>query len=355
ELEQKLISEEDLNSAVDHHHHHHEFQDWNISSSPVTPSPSAGAQKLYSFLVQNFQKKIISGAMTLQGGDESAQTKEPDWLQQNAGHRPALVGLDFMFQTGKGEEWYYNDSRFSKQVVNGAKSYWQKGGIPALCWHWRDPSKDTDAFYSPSSGNSATQFDADQAVKSGTAENKAILQDLAVIADQLQDLRDAGVAVLWRPLHEASGKWFWWGYKGADALKKLWKIEFDYFVKERNLNNLIWVFTAGTPIEGIADWYPGDDMVDVIGMDIYATQGDHATQQDYFNQCKSIFKGRKIVAMSECGSVPEPDLAAPWSFFMPWYNNYCIPEGSNPYNSLEFWKKTMSSSLVITLDNMPGW
>lgn len=331
---------------------------FNISSTPVTPNPSPALQELYSFLVKNFQKKMISGVMTLQGGEEYSMV-EPDWLHENTGKYPALLGLDFMHQTGKNSSWYYDDPEYSRQVVRDASAYWKRGGIPALCWHWRDPLQTTNEFYSPSSGNSATQFSAEEAVREGTPENKAVMKDLAAVADQLAALRDAGIAVLWRPLHEASGKWFWWGYKGPVPFKKLWEIEFNYFVKERKLNNLIWVFTAGTPTDGIIDWYPGDAMVDVIGMDIYPTKGDHSSQYDYFGLCKDVFKARKIIALSECGSAPDPDLVqedvSVWSYFMPWYQEYTVPEGSTPYNSLSFWKKMMTSSSVITLDQMPGW
>jgi mannan endo-1,4-beta-mannosidase len=330
-----------------------------LSDSPVTPDSIPSCKELYSFLKSTFTKKTISGAMTLQGGEEYSMV-EPNWLHEHTGKYPALVGLDFMHQTGKESAWYYDDPEYSKQVVRDSTDYWKRGGIVALCWHWRDPLKTTNNFYSPSSNNAATEFDIEKAVQDGTAENKAVLGDLDAVADQLEALQTAGISVLWRPLHEGSGKWFWWGYKGPTPFKKLWKIEFDYFTKVRKLKNLLWVFTAGTPSEGIADWYPGDDMVDIIGMDIYPTKGDHSSQYAEFGNCKGVFKSRKVIALSECGTIPDPELmkedVAPWAYFMPWYQEYCVPEDSGtPYNSLDFWKRIMTSDSVVTLDQMPGW
>jgi mannan endo-1,4-beta-mannosidase len=324
---------------------------WSVAAAPVAGT-AAGAVALYGFLKQNFQSKIISGAMTLQGGEEYSMV-EPNWIYENTGRYPAILGLDFMHQTGKESAWYYNDPVFSKQVARDATNYWNRGGIPALCWHWRDPSHATNDFYS-----SQCKFSPAKAVTAGTAENQAVMRDLKAVADQLQALRDAGVAVLWRPLHEGTGDWFWWHNDGAEAYKKLWKLEFDYFVKERKLNNLLWVFTGGTPSDPAPQFYPGDDMVDIIGMDIYV-QGDHSSQTEEFGKMKKLFGAKKIIAMSECGSIPDPQLshedAAMWSYFMPWYKEYVIPQGTKPYNSLDFWKKTMTSKLVVTLSDMPGW
>ena len=64
------------------------------------------------------------------------------------------------------------------------------------------------------------------------------------------------VPVLWRPLHEANGRWFWWGAKGPEPLRKLWQMMFVNFTAKHRLNNLIWVFSPGAETD-LADWYPG--------------------------------------------------------------------------------------------------
>jgi mannan endo-1,4-beta-mannosidase len=331
---------------------------FNLLPDPVTPNPSSGARKLYNFLTSKFGTAMISGVMTLQGNQEDSQ-KENKWVHETTGKYPALIGLDFMHMVGKDTEWYTGDSYRSKQVVNDAQDYYKRGGIVALCWHWRDPSHDTTEFYSPSgSSGSSTNFDVRQAVISGTTQNQQVLRDIDIVAKELLDLQSRGVAALWRPLHEASGGWFWWGYHGAEAAKSLYKIMFDRLVNHHKLNNLIWVWTTDSA-SSAHDWYPGDDVVDLVGMDIYPQAGDHSSQASEFQKVKQIFNGRKIIALSECGSIPDPDQAksgnADWSYFMPWYRDHTIPQGNNAHNSVDFWKKLMGSSFVISLEQMPGW
>jgi mannan endo-1,4-beta-mannosidase len=330
---------------------------FNISASPVTAGSNKAAIALYTYLKNNFQKATVSGTMTLQGNTADA-FKENNWVHDNTGHYPAIVGLDFLHQVGKNSEWYTGNAQLKKSVVNDAVNYWNRGGIPTVSWHWRDPSHETDAFYSPSSQNTPTQFDASKAVVAGTPENAAVLRDLDIIAAELLDLQSRGVAILWRPLHEASGGWFWWGYKGADAAKKLYRLEYDRFVNHHGLKNLIWVWTTDSAANAL-DWYPGADVVDIVGMDIYPPKGDHNAQSVAFEKVKSIYGASKIIALGECGAIPAAAemvaSGATWSYFLPWFGDYVIPTGSNDYNSLEFWKAQMAHSFVIGLDRMPGW
>jgi mannan endo-1,4-beta-mannosidase len=335
------------------------YQDspFTISDSPVTANPTASAKRLWTFLKAQFQKGMISGVMTLQGSKSDSQ-KENNWVHDTTGKYPALIGLDFMQLVGKDSSWYADDPVISKLVVTDAVDYWNRGGIPALMWHWRDPSHDTNEFYSPSSGNDATQFDVREAVKQGTAQYTAVIRDLDIVAAQLLEIQQAGAAAIWRPLHEAAGGWFWWGYHGAEPAKALYKIIYDRFVNHHKITNLIWAWTVDAA-DSALDWYPGDDVVDVVGMDIYPDAGDHASQSSSFEKVKDLFKGKKIIALTECGSIPDAAEAkkagAAWSWFMPWYRDYTIPQGGTPHNSEAFWKTLMASDYVISLDEMPGW
>ena len=87
------------------------------------------------------------------------------------------------------------------------------------------------------------------------------MQELDLIAAGLQELKDAGVVVLWRPFHEMNGGWFWWGAKDPDTFIKVWRHMFDYFTKTKGLDNLLWVYS---PNHGnkTAAYYAGDHYVD---------------------------------------------------------------------------------------------
>lgn len=119
-----------------------------------------------------------------------------------------------------------------------------------------------------------------RAVQQGTDEYWATIRDLDAIAGQLKRLRDAGVPVLWRPLHEADGGWFWWGAKGPEATKQLYYMMRDRFINYHGLNNLIWVWSVDKPN---GSWYPGNDHVDILGIDSYPGGYNYDCQKSKFN------------------------------------------------------------------------
>ena len=305
-----------------------------INKTLVTPNPTDEAIRLYNFLYDNYGQKIISGVMTLGSMDEV------NWLKTNTGKEPALVGVDFM-HCNRAYSWY-NDL----EPGNDALKYYNRNGIPAMCWHWRDPSRKTEAFYTKD-----TNFDISKILDETSAEYKAMLKDIDYTAGLLKKLQDNKVAVIWRPLHEAAGGWFWWGSKGAAPCKKLYQIMFDRMVNFHGLHNLIWVWTREPNDDA---WYPGDEYVDIVGRDIYKT-GDHGSQLSEFSSMTARYGGKKMVTISECGSIPDADNlvkdGAAWSYFMPWYGDFVR---SSTYNSLDLWKKMFASDYVITLDEMPN-
>ncbi|MBC8053010.1 MAG: hypothetical protein H7Y13_08090 [Sphingobacteriaceae bacterium] len=313
---------------------------FNINASLVTPNPTFEANALYQFLRNNYGKKILSGVMTLNSFDET------NWLKTNTGKEPAIIGLDFM-HSGQGYTWY-ND----KQPIIDAKAYWERNGIPVMLWHWRDPSNVTDEFYTKSSGKpNGTAFDITKINSPESAEYVAMLRDIDFVSGLLKELQDQKVPVIWRPLHEAAGGWFWWGAKGAAPCKKLYQVMYDRMVNHHGLKNLIWVWTR-EPNDGA--WYPGDEYVDIVGRDMYKN-GDHNSQISEFNALNTLYGTKKMVALSETGSFPDVDNlikdAAGWSWFMPWYGGYTRDA---QHNSLDLWKKMFAHQYVITLDEMPS-
>ena len=347
---------------------------WNISPTPVTPEPTESAQKLYGFLLENFGKRTISGVMTERPFENDGKYTPQDFTTQTelsyinkaSGKNVALVGFDFLHTTGKSseEQWYQGYTHASLEM---AKTVWKAGGIPAFNWHWKDPMKEVEAFYTQSSGNTPyTEFSITKAYdseakkwKTESDEYKAIVRDMEIVADSLLTLQKEGIALIWRPLHEASGAWFWWGTDGAEPCVALYKLMFDTFVNKKGLHNLIWVWTTDEATDAL-DWYPGDEYVDIVGRDYYyyPREANHASLISSFEKVKEMYGAKKIVTLSENGSVPYPDSmkadGANWSWFMPWYGDYALESWAND-NNAESWKTVMNNEYTITLEDMPGW
>jgi len=312
----------------------------------VTPQPSESAAKLYQFLLDNFQHKIISGVMTLKSLATVAgsEQNEISWLFEKTGKKPALLGLDFMDYAGAIQPDWINNPDNMKDAI----AWKNNNGIVAFCWHWRDPSHKTPAFYT-----SDTDFDPRQIFDPNSDGYKAMMRDMDIIAGYLKELQAAGVPVLWRPLHEASGGWFWWGSQGPSAFKKIWQVMFDKFTNDYQLNNLIWVYTSDIS-DNALDWYPGDAYVDIIGMDIY-DQGNHGSQMLSFEELNKMYNGKKLLTLAECGSIPSMAAMkrdnAIWSYYMPWYGDFTK---NSDWNAVNDWANSLSDPDVISLDDMPA-
>ena len=191
--------------------------------------------------------------------------------------------------------------------------------------------------------------------------------DIELIAAELQTLEDAGVTVLWRPLHEASGGWFWWGrgdrsdgLPAAYAEVVLWRHLFDRLTNDYGLNNLIWVWNGQSAV-----WYPGDDYVDIVSYDVYDGNQNYESQVSLFNLTGSFPLQQKMVAMSENSNIPDPDNmtadGARWLWFCVW-NDSDTAEGVTSsgnfwtgeyYNTNAHKNKVYNHARVITLDELP--
>lgn len=321
---------------------------FNIAASLVTPSPSTQAVNLYNFLKTNFGTNIISGTMA----NYSTNIAEATWVHTQTGKWPALTGFDLINHTIIGANWVEYSAPFTL-----GQDWWNNNGIVAMTWHWRDPLTKTGSFYVPSAAtlpDTGTTFDITKVSDPTSAEYKAMIVDIDVIAGYLKQFRDTGIPVVWRPLHEAAGGWFWWGAKGAEPCKALWKLLFDRLVNVHGLNNLIWVWTTDASADAV-NWYPGDAYVDVLGMDIYPGANQHGSQYISFLKVKELFGGKKLITLSECGSAPDPALMKEygdtWLWFMPWNGDYTE---SDSHNGATWWKKYFSYDYVITRDKMPS-
>ena len=331
---------------------------FDISATPVDGAAVESAKSLYKFLYENFGKKSISGMMTGDVASAPDKVKEHADIQEfykRSGKYPALIGFDFMETTGMNasKDWA---KAYSDKSVALAKDTYKQGGIPAFTWHWRDPSRATVEFYSEESTvKIADALNTDGSWNTSSQLYKYIIQDIDAIADIFLGLQSEGIACIFRPLHEASGGWFWWGRnKNAEHFKKLYKLVFDRMVNVKGVHNVIWVWNAD---KNDQDWDPGLNYYDVVSADIYNKAEDYSSNYVMFDKLKKLTNGKKIVALSENGPIPDIDAMfedeAVWSWWMPWYQTW----GGNflDQTTNKELTKIMSDTRTIGLSDMPGW
>jgi hypothetical protein len=314
-----------------------------VSAQPlVNSNATPEAKKLKAFLDDTYGKKIISG--------QAFESVGENWLtrisEASGGKQPAILSLDFM----NSMPWRTaNGAKPDETTDVGIDWVKNKGGILEMHWHW-DAPKNSDfstwqAFYTKN-----TTFDLEYALNNPTSEDyQLLIRDIDIVAEKLLRLQSEGVALLWRPLHEAEGKWFWWGAKNGTACTKLYRLLYNRLVNHHGVNNLIWVWNSyGTTKE---NWYPGDDVVDIIAWDY----PDYSQNSGSWSQYQQLFGSKgKLFGLAEDGKLTDPDILAqqPWLYFVTWAYMINDPSQQNGKNTAEWIYRVYNDPRVITLDDL---
>ena len=297
---------------------------------PANPKLNATARKVLDYLESVYQKRMLSGY--------NVYVHTPDDYEQT-GKQAAVWGRDI--------RWLGDNPG---ELAEHAK---RCGYILTLHWHW---FFDGDSAWQ---GKRKKKVDVGQLVTPGTPEHAQCMKELAKAADTLQAFEDADVPILWRPLHEIDGGWFWWTDKKTPTnTAKLWRMMFDYFTHERKLDNLIWVYSAGVgktkTLEYRKGFYPGAKYVDISGIDIYGVdfRKDMDQYWAYYKMMAKVSPG-KMLALGECDAIPDPDKTQAgklprWLYALPWWG---APSSRRP---VDWALSTMRHEFITTLDEMPA-
>ncbi len=299
-------------------------------------------------LMKMFERIYGNGILSGQHCNKASAT-DFEYTKIITGKTPAIVGFDFLSYSlsTKTDE---SDFDCIDEIINNRGSVEKaldlgenSDVIITFCWHWFSPINGRKkSFYTEN-----TDFNLEKALIPGTEENTAIIKDLDAIAMELKKFNDKNIPILWRPLHEASGGWFWWGAWGAEACIKLYRLMYDRYVNHHNLHNLIWIWNTNDK-----EWYPGDDVVDIMSNDYYSHIGDHNPLVDEFTKTDEVTNGLKPVCIGENGPIPDPELikesGAKWLWFMTW-NNF---SGRKLWNTREELIGFYNNNYVINMEDI---
>ncbi|NND32518.1 MAG: T9SS type A sorting domain-containing protein [Saprospiraceae bacterium] len=212
-------------------------------------------------------------------------------LENNTGVLLPMIGGD------------YGLGGYDMNAINTTlENHWNQKKLVTLSWHLPNPWTSGDSWDVTNQDKLADLLDNTKPV---AATWRSQLDEIATV---LQDLKNRGVVVLWRPLHEANGYWFWWGHPAASdasdaaAFKALWQDMFNYFSVTKGLDNLLWVYSAGEgQFHNPTDFcYPGGHVVDIVGLDLYHDDLSVVQPQDFQN----LINLNKVLAVTEFG----PDI-----------------------------------------------
>lgn len=293
---------------------------FRLSAAPVNPRASPEARALFTTLTRDFGRRIYAGQHE---SDPSAPSRLAQVARLTEGAQPVLLGLDLIFYS---PAWNHPDG--DGALLHARDWALNHHGIVTLSWHWLAPLHPSPLVWD-SFSTSKTAFDVSRVADESSAEHAAVLRDLDHLAEKLKLLRDARVPVLWRPLHEADGGWFWWGARGPDAAKRLYRLMFDRFTRVHGLDNLLWVWTTSDNDDARA-WYPGDNYVDIVAADLYLPAGAQGDLAATFDRLRELYRGRKPIALGECGALPALSPRSPWLWFLVWDDFVSRPDFNPP-------------------------
>ena len=256
---------------------------------------------------------------------------------KDTGEWPAIIAVD-----------YGHDRIYAPDELSAANKvlidYWNSGGLVAVGFSpinpWRNDESDLsnqnsswkDSYTIWLSEEEKREIDLNKLIDPNEDIHKVWRKKLDRIADALQELEDAGVTVLFKPMQEHNGNWFWWGIeshrKDPTPYINLYRDLYNYFTYTRGLNNILWLYSPDTkepsPMVKPVMWnYPGDDFIDIIAPTAY---GDNCQINGY----KSFVETGKPLGMAEYG----PDYTVDDQSFD---NSSYIKKIEESYPGIAFW------------------
>jgi mannan endo-1,4-beta-mannosidase len=252
--------------------------------------------------LSNFQREeIIVGQLGAYIMDEG-ETEPYDNFEEvydQYGKYPGLYGF---------ERWLWWTPDHDTYVTN-ATNAWDNGSLVTAGFQSNSPPKD-----------GTTIEDLDKTNPNRDTEACDIFWDTWVddFAGYLQDLEDEGVTVLFRPLHEPENRG-WIKYSSKTCYRNVWQQLFNELCVTRGLHNLLWVFCLERDMN--TGWYPGDDYVDIVGVDLYKSAPYGSDDFEDLEWMRDTYPN-KVLAVPECGAKAGTATCDAMDFFNA-LNTYC--------------------------------
>jgi mannan endo-1,4-beta-mannosidase len=243
---------------------------YNIIDNKATKETKA----LYKNLYKLSREYILFGHQhATQYGHGWVGDPDRSDVKSVTGSHPAVIGVDFSGLYGR------PDSMIEKEKVSLRKyisETYNRGGITTVAWHFNNPVSATNFYWNDSTAVAAVK----NIIPGGSHHEKykTILRIIADLAKSIKGNDGKTVPVIFRPYHEFDGDWFWWGrsHCTVDEFKALWRFTVSFLRDSLGVHNFIYAFSPDckfTTEDEYLERYPGDEWVDMVGVDNYADFG----------------------------------------------------------------------------------
>ena len=274
------------------------------AGKPVPSDPKATPEtvKLYQKMLQRQTKGMMFGHQDdLPYGTKWYDVEGRSDVKEVCGDYPAVFGWE-LGHLELDHAYNLDSVKFSK-ISGWVKQMDHQGAINTISWHFTNPLTGGTAWDTSSKKTVASMLP-------GGEKNELYKQYLDKLASFMLGLKtDKGkyIPVLFRPFHEHTGSWFWWGKDlcTVDEYKALWRYTVTYLRDTKNIHHLLYSYSTDrfASEEEYLERYPGDDLIDLLGFDLYdrgpeylATLGNCAKMISKIGAEKG-----KIAAVTEAG------------------------------------------------------
>lgn len=282
----------------------------------VDPDATDYTKSLFAYLDDVRGQQVLFGHQhtTTEGLSFTNTTATQSDVKNAVGDYPAVFGWDTLSLEGKEKPGVFNDYEQSRiNLIAKMKEAHELGGIVTLSAHM--PNFVTGGSFNDTAG-SVVQHILPGGDKNG--EYNAFLDQIALLAGNLKDDDGKLIPILFRPFHEQNGGWFWWGAKTTTSSEyvEIYRYTVEYLRDQKDVHSLLYVYSPnGTFAGSEANYlttYPGDDYVDILGMDQYDNQQNPGSEtflnllvDDLAMISKLADSKGKIATFSEFGYSPQ--------------------------------------------------
>lgn len=279
----------------------------------VDSHATAETKALFRNLGKLSEKHTIFGHQhaTEYGHGWSGETDRSD-VKSVCGSHPGVIGIDLSGLSGRSPE---SIRKYKEDLKNTVVDTYNRGGVTTASWHFSNPVSGGDFYWKEGVSKPAVKY----LIPGGEAHDKykGILETIADWAHSLKGTDGTLAPVIFRPYHEFDGGWFWWGapHCSREEFIALWQFTVTYLRDSLDVNNFIYAFSPDNRFSSEAEFldrYPGDEWVDMVGMDNYGDMGrDRYDLETAARKLKIVSdyatKSGKLAAFTETGLESIPD------------------------------------------------
>jgi mannan endo-1,4-beta-mannosidase len=228
------------------------------------------------------------------------------------GDYPAVAGFE-LGHLELGNERSLDSVSFV-QIAEQIKAHYKRGGIITISWHLNNPlTMQLPDVKSRRQGGTAWDVSSKEVVASilpNGANHELFntwLDRLSTFFIGLKDDKGTPIPFIFRPYHEHSGNFFWWGNGICtdDQYSALWRYTVEYLRDKKNIHNILYAYNTDrvTSLEQYLKGYPGDDIIDIMSFDMYDRGEQFNGELDAALKfvTETSISRKKLTALSETG------------------------------------------------------